>query len=112
MNHDDLAALVRSVRPSDADRVDDLFSRARQDELFNEIVRAPTGAQAVGPRRARPDWMPTPRAERRPAACGATSRGARRSRDAGLCRGDRDRPFACAPAERIGCRRVPRRGRR
>jgi hypothetical protein len=79
MNHDDLAALVRSVRPSDADRVDDLFSRARQDELFNEIVRAPTGAQAVGPRRARPDWMPRlrapnvgrPRVARRLAVLGA-----------------------------------------
>jgi hypothetical protein len=48
MNRDDLAALVRSVRPSDADRVDDLFTRTRRDELFNEIVRTPYGAQTVG----------------------------------------------------------------
>jgi hypothetical protein len=56
MNRDDLAALVRSVRPSDADRVDDLFTRTRRDELFNEIVRTPNGAQTVGSRRVRPDW--------------------------------------------------------
>jgi len=56
MNRDDLAALVRSVRPSDADRVDDLFTRTRRDELFNEIVRTPNGAQTVGSRRVRPGW--------------------------------------------------------
>jgi len=47
-----LVELVRDLRPPDADRVDELFPRARRIELFEEIVRSDQPSTA-GPARRR-----------------------------------------------------------